>query len=169
MTSYATAAEVLATIADTLPSSDERRTVLEAAPSADQTIFARQATEDLERVRWEGYAADGQTLAWPRYDHRTHERLGSGDAEPESPSVAGLPRRLREAHAIQTATRAWEAAGLGNAERLRELAHRGVTSHGSQGRSESIDTRRASSAEARLAPDAWRLVERYAARGAQLS
>jgi len=169
MTSYATAAEVLVTVADILPSSDERRTVLEAASTADQTVFARQATEDLERVRWEGYAADGQTLAWPRYDHRTHQRIGYGDAEPESPCVAGLPRPLREAHAIQTATRACEAAGLGNADRLRELAHRGVTSHGSQGRSESIDGRRANSAEARLAPDAWRLVERYAARGVSLS
>ena len=154
MPTLAAPSEVVATLGETLLSTDARRTLFEGLSSGDQTILAEQATADLAALVYDGYATgDVDGVPFPRAAHNTDEQIDPDPNEPADALVPGVPRRVRQAHAIQCGFLAREAAGMGDANRLAQAAHGGVASASQQGRSEGIDLARANSARA------WRSAE----------
>ena len=70
--------------------------------------------------------------------------------EPANPLVAGLPKEVRIAHALQTVQRLVTLSGNDATAHVAEAANRGVSGHGGASQSESIDLRRANTPWARL-------------------
>jgi hypothetical protein len=176
--SYNTVAETAALLAEELPSTDERVVAFNAASPADQAVFARQATRDIDAVLWRGRTADegddgedGQALMWPREDGHGCDILPGGELELPAGidewSRAGIPGAIRRAAAIQAARNAARARGFDRARAAADLAHVGVTSRSGAGAGTSVDVARATSPWANLDPDAARLCADLRARKAE--
>jgi hypothetical protein len=132
--------------------------------SNDETKAAllRTATRKIDALRFAGVkASETQTLDWPRDSRNTFVLIDPHNETGVEQLIAGLPRAVRHACAIQAAHEAANGgagAGLNIAE---ENAGKGIVSTSGNGRSQSVDLARATNAAARLCRDAQNLLDPY--------
>lgn len=168
-TSYLSASEAGTLIAASLIAADALRVAWEAAGDEDKDAALTRATETIDACLWRGTVAEGdQPLNWPRIDRRG-ELIHPDLDEPATPQVAGLPRLVRLACALQAA---WLLARAGDIDPLavvEEAAARGVSNASGGGQSMTIDAAHARSPWARLHPRAQTLLTPLRAAGGSAS
>ena len=169
---YLDQAEALTLLAVALPATDKRLVIFAGlATDALRESFLVRATRRIDAVGYAGARAGGstQSTAFPRVG-RNGDAVDPDPDEPTAPAppVTGVPRGVRIACALQAATEAAAAAGVGAALHLQEAANRGVVSQSVRGRSETVDARYARSPWGRLCIEAKDELARYRRRSSAI-
>lgn len=116
---YLSTDETTALVGLHLLSTDIEREAYESLSAADRAVCAVSAADDIDAVLWDGTRQSAtQAAQFPRVDHLRGLILPGGEVDvpnelgQESWSVAGIPREIRIAVAIQAAYRAAISIGV---------------------------------------------------------
>lgn len=150
-------------------STDPIRAAWDAASDALKDAAIEQATADIDACTWRGcVASESQPLMWPR--SRGDGLLFTPDPDQgASPLVAGLPRDVRRAVAIQSGARALRMSDMDPTAFAESAAQRGIVSQSGGGQSVQLDMGRALSPWSRLHPAAAQLMNQYRATGGRFA
>lgn len=171
-TTYLTRAQTTARIAQRLYATDQSLIAWNALSDADKDVAMDKAQSAVDAVRWRGRVVEtDQETMWPRLDMvRTGgtvngvdavlvtNRYIDADTTDADCNVAGIPRAVKDAFAIQCAHEALSAAGLNVNAHVRDAAHAGIASQATTGESLSLDLKRANAAVSGLCAEAARRV-----------
>ncbi len=172
---YLTPTEATSEIEALLAPTDPRRVAWEAGDTDDHNRALIGAANEFDALTYEGFRYDpDQALAWPRYRHSrrldpavitTSDLIDPDPDDASDQSVPNLPKRFKQAVALQAAHILSREHGVDIAGWADEAAHRGIGSQSGAGGGHSIDLRRAENPRARLHVQAWHLIARYSANG----